>query len=439
MNSRYLQILSLGLPITAGMLSQSLLSLVDTAMVASLNDASALAAVGVGSYANYLAVALVIGLSVGVQTLVARQKGQGNISALALPLNSGLLLALIVGTLLTILFYTFSETLIRLINNTPAVQEIGVDYFQWRALGILALGINFAFRGYWNGISQSMVYLKVLIFIQLANVLVSYGLIFGQFGMPELGAPGSGLGTTIALYLGAITYWFITQRHAKDKGFLSSCKSHQVSAIVHLALPNSIQHFFVAMGIVIYYWLLGKVSLEAVAVGHALINISLFIMLPANGQGMAATTLVSQALGKNNINDAYQWGWDSVKVSALLLFFLGLPLIFYAPQILSLFTPDDPALLQLGVLPLQLTGASAVLQAVSITLSQSLLGAGANRQVMFYSLAIQWLLSLPLAAFVGLTLGYGLLGFWIVQVIEKVISASVFAMLWKRQHWAKTF
>ena len=70
---------------------------------------------------------------------------------------------------------------------------------------------------------------------------------------------------------------------------------------------------------------------------------------------------------------------------------------------------------------------------------QSLLGAGANRKVMFYSLAIQWCLSLPLAAFVGLTLGYGLLGFWIVQVIEKIISASVFAMLWKRKRWAKIF
>ena len=60
--ARLRSIAVLGLPIMGGMLSQSLLNLVDAAMVGSLGS-EALAGVGLGSYANFMAVALVMGLN----------------------------------------------------------------------------------------------------------------------------------------------------------------------------------------------------------------------------------------------------------------------------------------------------------------------------------------------------------------------------------------
>src|SRR5690606_24324470 len=53
---RLKHILSLGLPIIGGMLSQSLLNLIDAAMVGHLGE-KALAGVGIGSYANFMAIA----------------------------------------------------------------------------------------------------------------------------------------------------------------------------------------------------------------------------------------------------------------------------------------------------------------------------------------------------------------------------------------------
>jgi MATE family multidrug resistance protein len=59
------RILLLALPIIGGMVSQNVLNLVDTAMVGTLG-AAALAAVGMGSFANFMAMAFVMGLSAGV-------------------------------------------------------------------------------------------------------------------------------------------------------------------------------------------------------------------------------------------------------------------------------------------------------------------------------------------------------------------------------------
>jgi Na+-driven multidrug efflux pump len=67
-------ILALALPIIGGMASQNVLNLVDTAMVGLLG-APALAAVGMGSFANFMATAFIMGLSAGVQALAARRLG----------------------------------------------------------------------------------------------------------------------------------------------------------------------------------------------------------------------------------------------------------------------------------------------------------------------------------------------------------------------------
>ena len=79
-----------------GMMSQNILNLVDIGMVGHLGD-TALAATGIGSFTNYLAISFIIGLSAGVQALAARRLGEDRLSETAVPLNGGLMLALIIG------------------------------------------------------------------------------------------------------------------------------------------------------------------------------------------------------------------------------------------------------------------------------------------------------------------------------------------------------
>ena len=89
-------ILVLALPIIGGMASQNVLNLVDTAMVGYLG-APSLAAVGMGSFANFMAVAFIMGLSAGVQAIASRRLGEGRRDQTASGLNAGLLIALLVA------------------------------------------------------------------------------------------------------------------------------------------------------------------------------------------------------------------------------------------------------------------------------------------------------------------------------------------------------
>lgn len=431
---RLQQILLLGLPIIGGMLSQSLLNLVDAAMVGELG-ATALAGVGVGSYANFVAVSLVMGLGAGVQALVARRRGEGRSDQLAAPLNAGLLLSLALGLPITLLCWALAEPIIAFLSDDPAVQSTGVDYFFWRCLAVVAVGANFSFRGYWNGTHRSGVYMRTLIVMHVLNVPLSYCLIHGLFGLPAMGAAGTGLGTSLALWFGTLMYGVQTWRVARPQGFLHKLNIVDgLQPLMRLSMANSLQQFFFALGITTLFWIIGQVGTAELAVAHVLINLALFLILPGIGMGMAATTLVSQSLGAQNPVEAHRWGWEVVRVAALGLFVLGMPFWLVPHWVLGLFI-HDATLLALGELPLRLTGLGMALDATAIVLTQALLGAGASRTVMLVTLSNQWLFFLPSAYLVGPLLGGGLLAIWCMQIVQRVVASLAFSILWQRRQW----
>jgi MATE family multidrug resistance protein len=437
LNKQRLQaILSLGLPIIGGMLSQSLLNLVDTAMVGALGR-HALAGVGIGGYANFMVIALIIGLSSGVQTLVARRHGQGRIDEQAVPLNTGLLITLVFSLPLTALCLHYSSAIVSLISDDAAVTSIAEPYFEYRVLALLAVGFNLSYRGYWNGINQALVYLRILLLVQLFNVVISYGLIYGTLGLPELGAPGAGLGTSLALFSGAILYTAITFKRAKSHGFLKQLPDRKtLIRLIRLSIPHSLQQFMFATGITLLFWIIAQIGTQELAIAHVLTLLSLFLILPAVGLGMAATTLVSNALGRNEPEQACQWGWDTVKVAAWMLILLSTPLWLFPEQILSLFI-HERELIQQAIIPLRITCLAISVDVVAIVFTQALLGAGANRTVMWVTTLGQWGFYLPLAWLVGPTLGGGLTAIWLVQLLHRSLSSMLFGYLWSKKRWAR--
>src|SRR5690554_7116702 len=161
---------------------------------------------------------------------------------------------------------------------------------------------------------------------------------------------------------------------------------------------------------------------------------SLLLILPGVGLGMAAMSLVGQALGRAAHQDAHRWGWEVVHLACLCLAALALPMALFPEVVLGLFL-YDPALVELGRLPLQLTALMIVLDAAALVLAQALLGAGANRTVMTTTVGLQWLVFLPLAWWVGVGLEQGLLGIWWVQLGYRCLNSAWFAAIWQRRRW----
>lgn len=416
-------------------MSQNILNVVDTAMVGHLGDA-ALAAVGMGGFVSFLSMALILGISVGVQATAARRKGQGRFDEMAVALNAGLLVVICVGPILSGVLYQLAPIFFPYLVEDPEVIALGTPYLQIRILAIIFVATNFAFRGYWNAVDRSRLYMVTLLIMHTCNIAMNYVLIFGKFGFPALGVTGAAIGTAGSTAIGAGIYIFLGFKYSRGEGFCKKTPSRKdIKQIVRLSIPSGIQQFFFSAGMTMMYWIIAQIGTAELAAASVLMNITLIAFLPGMGLGIAASTLVGQALGRGDATDAKQWAWDVVKVAIVLLGLLGIPMVL-APDIMLGIFLHDPNTLDVARMPMRLIGGTMVVEAISIVLMHSLLGAGDVHRVMRISISCQWFYFLPLAYLIGPVLGYGLIGVWLLNISYRAIVACVFALLWQRGKWS---
>ena len=429
------QILSQSLPIIGGMTSQNVLNLVDTWMVGALGPA-ALAGVGFSSFLNFMAVAAITGLAAAVQATAARRFGEGRLDQTAVPLNGGLLLALLVGLPLSVLLIAAAPHFYALLMPDPDVAREGTVYLQWRLVAVAAIGMNFSFRGYWSAVNMARLYMYTLIWMHALNIAISYVLIFGKFGLPALGTAGAGIGTSASILIGTATYFVLAMRHARGAGFLRRIPTReQFLALVRLGLPNSIQQLLFAAGFAALFWIIGQVGTAELAVANVLVNITLLAVLPGIGFGIAAASLAGHCLGRGDVEAAHRSAWDVYRVAAIAFALIALPMLLATDAILSAFL-RDPALVALGHLPLQLIGAGVLVDGLGLIMMHALLGAGASALVMCVGIGLQWLGFLPLAWLLGPVLGCGLQAIWIAMIVYRGVQALIFTLAWQRRNWA---
>lgn len=427
-------IFTLALPIIGGMVSQNILNLIDTAMVGHLGD-DALAAVGVSGFVVFMATAFITGLSAGVQAMSSRRLGQGRENETAIPLNGGLLLAIAMAIPLTGLMYALVPTLFPYLVDDPNVQKVGTPYMQIRMLAIAAVGSNFVFRGYWNGVGLSKLYMRTLVLMHLTNVTLNYLLIFGKFGFPEMGADGAAIGTVISLYVGFLYYIFLSFKYAKAGGFARGLPDREtVLTMIRLSIPNGIQNFFFAAGLTTFFVLVGKLGTAELAASQVLVNLLLVALLPGIGFGLAAASLVGQSLGKENPDGAFDWGVDVSKMAMITALIMGLPAIVYPDMFLMIFLHSEETL-AMARWPLRLIGMTIWFDIGGLVLMNALLGAGDSRTVMLVSIVLQWGVNLPLIYVVGPLMGGNLFMVWCVQCGYRGIQTLTFVWLWRRGKW----
>ncbi|MFT4977280.1 MAG: MATE family multidrug resistance protein [Myxococcota bacterium] len=259
---------------------------------------------------------------------------------------------------------------------------------------------------------------------------------FGKFGFPEMGALGAGVASTAATYVGTATYIFLGLRYARDGGFLRALPSvSSLKTMLRLSAPAGLQQFLFAAGYTALFKIVGMVGTAQLAAANVLLNVTLVGILPGLGLGLAAASLVGQALGREDVDDAEAWGWDVVRVAVVVIAVIGLPMVLVPELVLSIFL-EDPDTIALGVPALRLAGTFLAVDGVGLVLLNALLGAGASQSVMKVAVSTQWGIGLLGAYIVGPVLGGGLVAIWGVQVAYRVVQAIIFARIWQGRRWA---
>src|SRR5260370_1095108 len=291
-------IFRLAFPMGIALTSNLVMQLINLAMIGTLGN-YAIAAGGLSAFSNTLVLAVVVGIAPAVQGLVARRRGGGSTDRTCLPLNGGLLIGLALGLPLTILCYLLTPFAFSLVSSDPEVTRIGIPYLRTLYTGIIAVGMNSAFAGYWTAMEKPKVFMLITLFTDCLNVVLNYILIFGHLGAPALGATGAALSTTVSLYMGVVINFAITYFRFQNEGFLKGRPSWSLLAsTLKLALPATFQAFFLDAGYLVFFYMLGRVGTAELAAGNVLTRMILIFLLLSMPFVNAPAPLVSNTLSQ---------------------------------------------------------------------------------------------------------------------------------------------
>ncbi|MBX2810950.1 MAG: MATE family efflux transporter [Myxococcales bacterium] len=427
-------ILSLGLPIVGAVISQNILNVVDTAMVGSLGD-SALAAVGLGALVFFVASSSGIGLSSGVQSMVARRWGQGRSRDLAEPLNGAVLIALSWGLPMGAMMVMSAGDIFAVLSPDEEVAQLGSAYFRARGPCIAAMGVNFAFRGYWNAIGKPTIYLNTILLTHVSNICLNGVFIYGWLGFPPMGTFGAGLASCIATYIGSIAYIVLRFRWvAPDEMVLVVPKGSTLLTLLRLLVPSCVHKVSFSLGLATFFWIITQLGTREAAATHVINNLTLIVVLPGLAFGQAAGTLAGQALGRKELEEATRWGVEVAGVAMGMLLVVAPALIAYADVIVGFFI-KDPLTRALGVTLLRCYCLGIPFEVMGLVFQNALAGTGSPGLVLRVSLVLQWCLFLPLAYWLGMVCSASLLTLWLAQIAYRVLQSFILANLWLRGTW----
>jgi putative MATE family efflux protein len=431
---RIRRIFGLGLPIMAGMSTYVFLELVDLLFVGRLGT-TALAAVGISVFVTYLYLAIFGGVSIAVQAATSRLVGEGETGDQGRFLRATLMIVFLVVPPTSLLGVWFAGDILALMSDDPAVIETGTAYLGWLLAASVFFAVNSAFMGFWNATERANLYLRVVVAEAILNIPLNYVFMFGLDPVPALGVTGAGIGTFIAALFGAAYHLWLGARHAR--GYQRGAVREHLPVVSRLMVPAGLQQFTDSLALTLMFRIVAFVGTVEVAAYSVLVNMISTVGMPAWGLGLAGATLVGQAMGAKQMEDANRWAWDVVKIGTLGMVVLGMPFWLFPQLILGIFIQEADALAA-AVWPCRILGLMIGINGLGYLFASMLNGAGDVKRVMYVNLATQYLVLLPGAYFFGIHAGFGLLGIWLThQVGFRALNSLVLTTLWRQQRWQK--
>lgn len=412
--------LQLAWPLVLLQLGQVGIHTTDILMIARLGP-EALAAGSLAMHWFILPWLFCLGILSGVPALAAQARGARDPRGVRRTVRQGLWLAFAIS-LPTMFLLWHTPAILRLAGQQPELAEAAGGYARAAMWGV-APSLGFlVLRGFVSVLSRPGVATVIMLGGVLFNVVVNYGLIFGNFGLPRLELVGAGLGSALVhtmMFSGLLAWVLIDRRFRRYYLLVRFFRSDwpRMAALLRVGWPvGFILLFEVGLfttGTFMMGWV-GTNALAASALAAQLTNVTFMVPL---GIGQAASVRVGIAAGARNPDGVRRAGWSALALGALCMsvaavFYLAMPEVLIG-LFLDLSDPGSDEVLAIGVAFLTIAAFFQIADGSQVIGSSILRGLSDTRRPMFYSAFGYWAIGCLSAYLLAFPLGLGGKGIWI--------------------------
>jgi multidrug resistance protein, MATE family len=384
----------------------------DTLMVGRVSPED-LAAVALGNILFFMASVLGMGILMGLDPLVAQAAGAGDREGAARALQRGLVLSVGLTVLLALMLLP-AGPLLRIARQPPEVVPIATSYVLASLPGIFPFLIFIVFRQTLQALGRVAPILWTALAANGMNLFLNWVLIWGNLGVPPLGAVGSAWASSLSR--GFMCVGLLVVSYPILKGYLRPRRERILEPgpllrMVGLGLPIGLQFQMEFGAFALIGVLMGWFGTSVLAGHQVAITLAAFAFMVPVGVAAAAAVRVGQEVGRESPAAARR------AAGAALLMGMGFMVVTAAvflaiPGLLGRAFSPDPEVVAVVAVLLPIAGLFQVFDGLQAVAGGVLRGVGDTRAPMYANFLGFWVLGIPLSLWLAFRADWGPEGLW---------------------------
>ena len=423
--------LALALPIMAGMVSQTMMGVVDAIMVGRVGVVP-LAAASFVTAVGHLPLVFGLGLLSCIAVLTSQAYGARKPAEAGEVLRHGLVMSAAMGLLAVLSMFALYPFLGRL-GQPPEVVAAAGNFLLIFGASLLPALIAHGGKQFSDSLNHPWWPTFVMFGGVLLNVFLNWILIYGNWGAPALGLEGAGWATLIARTVMALVMIIYVLRAPAMRAFhpprwRTRFSGERFGRMFHVGWPVGVQHFFEVSAFAAGAVMMGWISADAIAAHQIAISCAAMTFMSALGIGAAACIRVGHAYGAGQFLRTRRIGFSAVTLAATLMAAFGVMFALAGKPIAGLFI-ESPAVIALAAQLLIVAAVFQIADGVQVTALSALRGLSDVRAPAVIAVVAYWFVALPVGYGLAFRAQLGAVGMWIG--LAAGLSAAAAGLAWR--------
>ncbi len=376
------------------------LNMLGVVMVGQKGETS-VAAVGFAGQIAFLLLLVHFGIISGMAIFTAQFWGRNDVPNLRRVLGLCLMIAISASLIFFALSQFLPTKILDIYTKDAEVIRLGAEYIRTYSWTFLFMAVTFSYAFVMRSTGDVKTPTTISVGALLISTFLSYSLIFGKFGLPELGIQGAAVAAVISRGVECFALLIVT--YAKKSPAAASLReltnfdTSFIARVIKPMLPVILNELFWALGITTYNAIYGRMGTESFAAMSIVAAIEQMAFVVFIGITNATSVLVGNRIGAGKEDEAYVYAGRSLGLGIMGGIVMGLLLQLVKAPVLSLY----------NVSPEVIANASHVLTVMmfflwvrvnNMTIVVGVLRAGGDtRYSLFLDGFIIWLVGVPMA------------------------------------------
>uniref|UniRef100_UPI0026223136 MATE family efflux transporter n=1 Tax=uncultured Chryseobacterium sp. TaxID=259322 RepID=UPI0026223136 len=432
-------VLLLAIPMMLEMAMESVFALVDLYFVGHLKESGfAIQTVGLTESVLTIMYSIAIGMSMAATAMVARRIGEKNAEQASRSAAQVLLVSFIITFILSVLGVVYAEEILILMGSRPEAAAYGKDFTRIMMGSSVIIMLLFLINGIFRGAGNAAIAMKSLWIGNIANIILCPILIRGLGPVPEMGLTGAAIATTIGRSTGVLYqlyHLFVADTQIRIRQNYFKPDFRLIRSVIKIATPGIFQFVIASCSWIFLAQLVATTGGENASAGYqTALRLMMFFMLPAWGLSNAASTLVGQNMGANEMLRAEQSVMKTVKYNVIFMLVVSVIFFTLGDFLVSFFTQEE-IIKSFAKNSLQIMSVGFIFYGVGMVMVNAFNGAGDTWTPTWVNFFGFWMFQIPLAYLLSKYLDMGPKGVFISIPAAEVLITIVAFILFKRGKW----